>query len=231
MKRLVILGAVLLISQNAAVGGVLGGTGVSIDSEIGIYSSYIWRGFELNDEPVQQVGVEASYGILTLGLWTSSDLTYKEDGQSNEIDYYLDVNKEVGDFSFSAGYTYYVFPYDESYTGEFSLGISYDTFLSPSFTWFRDHIDGEGNYFYSDLTLPLASDESFSADLVLGAGINDDLFIDGQGGDIFISAEFSLPLYEGMELSPSLLYAIPFGDMTDYEDNSFCAGITLGYGF
>ncbi|GEM_PF-3110867 len=229
MKKSVVLFALLLFPGAVAAGGILEGTGLGISADMGVYSSFIWRGFEISEDPVQQTQIELSYGPLSGGVWTSADLA--REAINGEIDYYLEFSRDYGDFSFSAGHIYYVFPADESYTAEFFLGAAYDIFSSPSFTLFSDYKDGEGNYFLFDFTFPYTLSELVSVDLLLAAGINDGLFLDGTGGDITGSLSFNMPLYEGLDFIPSLSYVVPFGDLADEEEDSFFGGFSLGYGF
>ena len=229
MKKVIILIAVLLLPQVVAAQGLLEGTGLGINAEMGAYSSFVWRGFKFSEDPVQQTELELSYGPLSGGVWTSADLA--KEAQSREIDYYLELSRDYGDFSFSGGHIYYVFPSEESYTAEFFLGAAYDTVSSPSITWFRDYKDGAGNYFLFDFSFPFTLSELISMDLLLAAGINDGLFLEGRGGDITGTLSFNMPLYDGLDFIPSLNYVIPLGDLADEEEDSFFGGFSLGYEF
>src|SRR3990172_10535048 len=58
------------------------------------YNKYIWRGINLNDDPVWQPAVWANYKNLTLNVWASYDLTdfNGQVGNITEVDYTLDYS-------------------------------------------------------------------------------------------------------------------------------------------
>jgi hypothetical protein len=133
-------------------------------------TKYIWRGWNLGDEPVWQTDSSISWYGLTLDLWTNytlndekgEDVGYQE---FTEIDYTVDYSFNVGEMSdmlgidspdlldplgFSMGYIYYTFPnvdWDDKYfdTHELYFGVSYDTFLQPYFIWYWDVDSGKGD--------------------------------------------------------------------------------------
>ncbi|MBD3295781.1 MAG: hypothetical protein GF392_00245 [Candidatus Omnitrophica bacterium] len=133
-------------------------------------TKYIWRGWNLGDEPVWQTDSSLSWYGLTLDLWTNytlndekgRDVGYQE---FTEIDYTVDYSFNLGEMSdmlgidspdlldplgFSLGYIYYTFPnvdWDDKYfdTHELYFGVSYDTFLQPYFIWYWDVDSGKGD--------------------------------------------------------------------------------------
>ncbi len=120
-------------------------------------SKYIWRGQNLNDDPVFQPGFSAAFGNFTAGIWGNLDLTNINDrnGDFLEMDYYLDWSDDLPDFegvSYSVGLIYYDFP--GSYadgtrlpdTLEAYLGFSFDLPANPSITGYNDLDEAEGTY-------------------------------------------------------------------------------------
>jgi len=134
-------------------------------------TKYIWRGWNLGDEPVMQFdGSISKYGI-TIDVWGNYSFNndkLKDLGRYQEItelDYNIDYTFSIGDameyfgaseaeilklFSISLGYTYYTFPnvdlndkYFDSH--EAYCGLSYDCLLQPSVTWYWDVENGKGN--------------------------------------------------------------------------------------
>lgn len=134
-------------------------------------TKYIWRGWNLGDEPVMQSGASLSWYGFTFDFWTNYSLNTdksRDEGryqEFTEIDYSIDYTFNVGEaysliageniavldpLYLSAGYTYYTFPNvdrkDKFFDShEIYLGASYDVFLQPTFTWYWDVDSGKGN--------------------------------------------------------------------------------------
>lgn len=134
-------------------------------------TKYIWRGWNLGDEPVWQMDTAISKWGFTFDIWTNytlnSDKT-KDSGryqEFTEVDYSVDYTFNVGEMSelldfdspdvldplsISGGYIYYTFPNidrkDKFFDShEIYLGAFYDCFLQPFFTWYWDVGVGKGN--------------------------------------------------------------------------------------
>ena len=147
-------------------GGALAGS-VEVSADIGLYSSYLWRGFTLNSDPVMQQGftVATEYGV-SLGFWSSIDLQLPDakggddDGDADEVDLWIDYSRDfedvpnLGTVSGSVGLTYYTFPSRTviggfggggGRTAELYVSASVaDMFLSPSVALYLDY-DDEGD--------------------------------------------------------------------------------------
>ena len=134
-------------------------------------SKYIWRGWNLGDEPVMQTDSYISWYGVTFDIWTSYTFNKNKDidggryQEFTEVDYSVDYTLNMGDlgemtgydipeavkpFSISGGYIYYTFPnvdWSDKYfdSQEVYIGGSYDSFLQPSFTWYWDVGHGKGN--------------------------------------------------------------------------------------
>ncbi|MBD3426687.1 MAG: hypothetical protein GF409_05605 [Candidatus Omnitrophica bacterium] len=134
-------------------------------------TKYIWRGWNLGDDPVWQMDTSVSKWGLTFDIWTN--YTFDSDKSDDnglyqeftEVDYTVDytINMEqlsgvsgmdfpevILPLSVSGGYVYYTFPNldrDDKFfdTHEVYLGASYDCFLQPSFIWYWDVGVGKGN--------------------------------------------------------------------------------------
>ena len=134
-------------------------------------TKYIWRGWDLGDEPVMQTDASISWYGLTFDFWSNYSLNNdkaRDNGryqEFTEIDYTIDYTFNVGEMSekmdfdspdfldslsISAGYTYYTFPnvdWDDKFfdTNEVYIGCSCDMILQPAFTWYWDVGRGKGN--------------------------------------------------------------------------------------
>lgn len=118
-------------------------------------SKYIWRGQDFTDEPVLQPGASVTYENLTLGIWGNLETTdvSGNSGAFTELDYYVDYSASVPgleNLGYSVGYIYYDFPEVPAtlpgVTEEVYVGLSYDTFLSPSATVYFDIDEADGYY-------------------------------------------------------------------------------------
>ena len=134
-------------------------------------TKYIWRGWNLGDEPVMQTDGSISWYGLTFDLWSNYSLNNdkSKDGgryqEFTEIDYSVDYTFDVGEMSenlgmgslnvldplsISAGYIYYTFPnvdWEDKFfdSHEVYFGASYDCLLQPFFTWYWDVGHGKGD--------------------------------------------------------------------------------------
>ncbi len=131
----------------------------SIDFEISadFYGKYIWRGQNLNDDPVFQPGLNATYGNLTAGIWGNLDTTNINDrsGDFSELDLSLDYSGDlpgIKGIGYSVGVIHYDFPgaaADGSRvpdTTELYWGLNFDLPLSPAITVYHDLDEAEGSY-------------------------------------------------------------------------------------
>ena len=225
--------------------GVLSDLGFEISADLSFYSQYVWRGILLDRDAVLQPGLslispESKLGRLMLGIWSSHDMQSRDNLASKEFDYTLDYTYDLEDISFSLGHIYYDFPDTDSFSREFYVGLTFAKLpLNPSVTYYRDYgrpEDGGGEGSYTEISgsysLPIEG-TSFTLDLSAHVGINHELFINGDGGDVGLSAGFTVPLTRQVSFSPTLNYSIPFGDLSNSDDGNqksrFYAGGTISF--
>jgi len=118
----------------------------SASADIGIFSQYIWRGYELSkDSIVIQPSATVSYQDFSFNLWGNLDTDLYTDpngeAQFDETDMTLSYDKSFGmvslGVSLGAGYIYYGLDgVDDSQEIYLSLGL--DTLLSPTLTVYRE---------------------------------------------------------------------------------------------
>ena len=221
------------MTASAQVGSaaLLSGSEVNVYGDVGVYSSYVWRGFKLYDGTVLQTGVGSAFRGLSMDLWASNGLGHDEETASSELNYAIDYSLGLGLFSVSMGHTFYVFPPDASSTSEFHLGASLDIPGTPSVFWFRDYDEGAGNYFQVELEHTARLSEFLSASANAAFGINDGLFLDGTGQDLLIGLDLVISLFEGLELVPSINYSAVFGEMAEISEDMFFGGVALNFQF
>jgi hypothetical protein len=230
-------------------------------------TKYIWRGWNLGDEPVMQTGASISWHGLTFDFWSNYSLNNdktKDSGrykEFTEIDYSIDYTFNMGEMSdkfgfdspeflaplsISGGYIYYTFPnvdWNDKYfdTQEVYLGLSYDTFLQPTFTWYWDVDHGKGNadgggngsYFLFGISHTFDFEPTgISATIGMTTGIIDEQWTDKTGmADMVFSGEVNIPLFNYFTVTPSMYYSLILDRDTynDAADNEFYGGITVSF--
>ncbi|MBN2407466.1 MAG: hypothetical protein JXJ19_07190 [Elusimicrobia bacterium] len=234
-KMIATLFSVLVIAVCEGIAGDF-----SLTGDYAIYSSYVWRGFELDGDPVIQTGLGAGYKVFSIYIWNSQDTSCDDDLDSAEVDLTLDVTKAYGPLSVSAGNTFYTFPAGDARSREAYISFSYDTVLSPAISAYLDYGDeegggGDGGYLTVAVAHSIVLADHFPVlELDGSIGINNGLFIEGNGGDVRIGASVPFELGPGIMIDPSINCVLPSGDMAEEDDGgqdpSFYAGFSLGYG-
>jgi uncharacterized protein (TIGR02001 family) len=192
---------------------------------------YVWRGITLNNEPALQPGVAISRGGLTVGAWSSIDLTDygdhvgygDESGTPTEIDYYASYAIPLGDkVKLSSGFINYTFPHTTFYsTTEVFAGIALDVPASPSITTYLDEDLAEGgNYTSLDLShsFPLGEKkDDWGLALALGGHVayaNHKYYETYFGldetpnwSDWAVSAALPISMPAGFSITPSYVYS------------------------
>lgn len=125
MRRAKVLGATLVVVSAIASAGPAHAQTVGAD--LGVFSSYVWRGLSLTNKPVAQpdlyVTFPAGKASVTLGGWFNFDLG-KYDDQNNDIsesgglsafnlaefDPWAEVGFPVGKATLTLGATAYIYP-------------------------------------------------------------------------------------------------------------------------
>ena len=192
VRRIAALGlaACLLLSATVRAGFAgEGGLPFSLGADLTYTSEYMWRGLHASDDSFQW-DYYLGYKGFTASVWYSMDLTDQNDnnGRIIETDYTLDYSGDLGFISprlkrvgVSAGYIYYAFPQgDDDNTQEVYLGVSYDTFLSPSLTVYLD-IEQQGGC-YLELGLSHSFPLPYKASLDLAGALGYSVGESGKDG-------------------------------------------------
>ncbi|MCX5708574.1 MAG: hypothetical protein NTY14_06360 [Candidatus Omnitrophica bacterium] len=250
MRKLVLLLVLALVawgamftSAFAETEGLLGNAGITASGDVAFYSEYLWRGFLLDGDPVVQPGFylsgpDSKYGKLTAKFWSSHDLSNSDPrNSSEEYDYILDYTYNLADTSLSFGHTYYDYPAADTFSKEFYVGITLPkVFLTPSVFYYRDYGSqedggGMGSYTVVNLAKSLPFEiKGTPASLELAGhyGYNYELFINGKGGDIGLSAGLKLQLTKNLTCMPNINYSLPLGDLEKTSDGNQEARVYTG---
>ena len=227
---------------------------IEVSGATSFYSKYMWRGFRLYDDYVVQPSINVSaFKGWNLNVWGNFGVSdYSDAPNANEIDTTLTYthkfeNLKLGKMdlqplSVTAGYVYYDFSGAGTFSKESILGLGYETFLSPTLTWYHDHGresqgGGDRDYLVLNLAKSLEIVPSYGVTLDLSGhvGYNKHLFITGEGGDVLLTTGFTVPLTKSLKLSPSVNWNAPFGGVAKEGEtkrkDEFFWGTTLTYNF
>jgi uncharacterized protein Gcw-chp len=199
MQPAIVLRAVL-VAAGASLYAVAGYAQAEIGADVGLFSSYVWRGLSLTNKPVMQPAVWASIpaggASITLGLWSTIDLGKYDDpnddisesgGSSSfnlaEYDPYGEVAFTVGKATLTGGVTAYIYPNDVGFTKALNTVEVYgkaalDVPLSPFLNIYYDVDKVDGAYIEGGVGHSFGASEKVSIDLGATAG-----FSAGQGSD------------------------------------------------
>lgn len=241
MKKYVVLLVALL--SFAAVGQA-SALEVSGDAYVGVYSQYLWRGFDLSGNlPVVQGGVDLSAKGFTLSYW--SNYQTKNDpgvglrsGEINETDLTLDYSKDLNDLvSVSVGNIFYALDGIND-TNELYLGVSLNTLLSPSVTVYYDYDEAdEAGLFYTASighTIELMDKVGLNLGALVSYNNESDYSVgnynDWHNYELSASIDYS-PL-ENLTISPSFLFSEGISDDARAAlDSTKVVGLNVSYGF
>ena len=125
MRRANVLGATLAAIGTIAI--AVPAEAQEVGADLGLFSSYVWRGLSLTNKPVAEpdlyVSFPAGKASVTIGGWANIDLG-KYDDQANDIsesgglsafnfaefDPYAEIGFAVGKATLTGGVTAYIYP-------------------------------------------------------------------------------------------------------------------------
>jgi hypothetical protein len=144
-------------------------------------NQYLWRGFVLNDSPSLQPAATIGYKGLSLASWSSFGYRSPTGQNWTEHDLIVDYTHTFDKLSVSGGYIWYSFPAVTEnplrYSHEFYGGVAYNTWLKPSFKYYRDVDQGDGNYFYFSGSHAQPLGKGVVLNGLVGVGLNDGMWI------------------------------------------------------
>ncbi len=207
-------GKVIVLS--AVVYVTLAGTAWAVDFELtaDYFGKYIWRGQDLDNEPVFQPGLSAAVGPLSVSIWGDLELTGDTDHEHEftEFDYTLDYTEAFPFFeglNYSIGTIYYDFPNTSvPDTTELYWGFSLDWPVSPSVTVYHDLDEAEGTYVSTGLSYSIEKLIELSGDMPVGLEIGAGL---GWGSNSYNKYYWAVEGSKANDLSLSLSLPIEIG--------------------
>jgi hypothetical protein len=199
MHRVNVLGAGLFVVA-VTVGTVPARAQTELGMDLGLFSSYVWRGLTRTNKPVAQPAIYLSFPVgstsLTAGGWSSIDLGKYDDftddlSQSGggsafnlaEFQPYAEVSLPLGQATLTGGVTGYIYPNDApapalglmtsgENTWEIYGKLGFDAALSPEISVYYDVDKVKGAYLEGGISYSLEASERVSVDLGAVAGFS-----------------------------------------------------------
>jgi uncharacterized protein (TIGR02001 family) len=237
MKRANVLGAALVVASTIATAAPAAAQTVGAD--LGVFSSYVWRGLTLTNKPVAQPDLYLTFpagkASVTLGGWANIDLG-KYDGTNDisesgglsafnfaEFDPWAEISFPVGEkVTLTGGATAYIYPNDAGLTSAFNTvelyaKAAFATVLSPKLAMWYDVDKVKGAYFEGSIShsLPLGEKNSLSLGALAGFNAGQDADLDADGNpraDFFNFADDGfthLDLSAGLPLTAGVFSITP----------------------
>jgi hypothetical protein len=201
----------------------------SADMSVGIYSDYIWRGWQFSEDSiVVQPSLTVGYKGFAFNMWGNLDLDEHEeiggaDAESsswNETDLTLSYDASCDFADYGVGWIYYAVDGAQD-TQEIYATATLSTILSPSVTVYRDIDAIPGWYVTAGISHSFPLTETLSLELGAQVGYlsvddEDDLADPSDATDNYsafhdgvLSASISIPVNDYLTITPELYYSFP----------------------
>jgi hypothetical protein len=221
--------------------------------DVGVFSQYIWRGFELSkDSVVIQPSATIGYKGVSFNIWGNLDTDNDAFGGSkyNETDLTLSYSKTLGIVKLTGGYLYYAL---DSLTDSQELfgSVTLTTLLNPTISVYREiaHVPAwyvnvgisHSQELVHNITLDVAASASYyhSEDSGFAEANNpNEKYQQFHNG--LISAGLTIPFAEYFAVKPMIAYSFPLSDKADEyiesvslsDESSFVyGGVTVSMAF
>ncbi len=235
MKSTILLKAILITMLIIPLGlihsGAEGEETPSASADIGLFSKYIWRGWELSDDSVViQPSITVGYTGFGFNVWGNLDTDYDDDSEWNETDFTLSYDRTIGDFNANIGYIYYALDGGED-AEEFYVSMSASNWpLCPTLTVYREIAALQGWYIDFSLSHSIEFKDGITLDMGASAGYynsSDDSFVEYDSNldptpdkykafhDGVISVGLTVPFTKYFTFTPMIAYSFPLSDTSD----------------
>ena len=230
----------------------------SASADVGVFSKYMWRGFELSDESaVIQPSMTVEYKGFSVNLWGNLDTDYDDTGDSefNETDYTLAYGTSIGDYDLSIGYIYYGLDGLEDAEEFYGSITAAKCPVAPTLTIYREIAAAQGWYFNLGISHSFELKDEITLDLGGSVGYyysDDDAFVEVDNHlnptskkyrnfhDGKVSVGLTIPLDKYFTLSPMIAYSFPLTTNADDlitsssmsgDSDFFFGGVTMSIAF
>jgi len=242
MKKMVIVGIVMILATLVVSSPALAAIEVEGDAYIGVYDKYMWRGFDLSGSmPVAQGGVDLTSGNFTLSYWTNVQLSSDEglkSGEATENDFVLDYSRDLNEMvSISVGDIYYMLDGMDD-THELYLTVGLSTILEPSVSVYYDwdEADEAGLYYTASIghSFDLMEKLSLSLGALVGYNCESDYAVGNYSDwhNYELSASVDYAVTDQISVSPSFLFSEGISDEAkEVIDSEMMAGLAVTFTF
>jgi len=240
MKKMVIVGIVMILATLVVSSPAMATVEVEGDAYVGVYDKYLWRGFDLSGSmPVAQGGVDLTSGNFTLSYWTNVQLSSDtgeglKSGEATETDFTLDYSRDLNALvSVSVGDIYYMLDSMDD-THELYLTVGLSTILEPSVSVYYDWDEADENGLYYTASIGHSFDLMEKLSLGVGAlvGYNDKSdyavgnYSDWHNYELSASADYVLT--DQLTISPSFLFSEGISDEAkEVVESEMMAGVAV----
>jgi opacity protein-like surface antigen len=216
MKKLILSLMITMILFSAA-STAIAAVETSGDAYAGVYSKYVWRGFDLSqdDSIVVQAGTNISFGNFTVSWWGNMS---ENSGELNEVDVVLDYSTDLSDMiSVSIGNIFYELDGGFNDSNEAYLSFGLNLPLSPTATVYYDYDEFDTIY----TTLGIGHDIELSEALALSLGATGSYLFDDVNGygtkqewlhNLELSAGADYAINDLVSVGASVLYSAPLSE-------------------
>ena len=237
---------ILLIAAATVAGAASAAT---VDADIGIYSKYIWRGMQLDENPVLQGGVTASHDAgFYANVWGNYSLQddYAPQGL-NEVDFTVGYAGTLDIVDYDFGFIYYSFPNTPlASTSEIYGGVALNNMVvTPSLYVYYDVDECNGFYAVADMNYSTNMTEEVSIEIgasMAWASSNFNSFYYGDSSSMLSDASVytgvGYAVTESVSVSASLAAsfyldssASDAADSAYQDDVNLYGGLSLAYTF
>ena len=241
IRRLYLLSALLLATPWTAIADDAP-KALSVSSEVGIFSHYMFRGFKLYNGPTIQPSVNAAYdtgaGTVSGNLWMH--LTGDSDNTAErftELDETIEYSNTIGGASIAIGNSWYT--YSDLGDGsniedlaEVYATVAFDAPLTPTVSIYHDWRTTHAQYYElalsHDLENILGEGGTLTPFVAFGFASNaEDVYVDDGLVQISTGVSTTIPL-GAVSVVPSFNYSFKVDDNTI---NQFWFGTTFSYSF
>jgi hypothetical protein len=207
MKRANVLGAAVVVAGLVATAPVSAQT---VGADLGVFSSYVWRGLSLTNKPVAEPDIYVTFpagnASITLGGWANIDLGKYDDPNNDisesggssafnfaEFDPWAEISYTVGKATLTGGVTAYIYPNKDTaplfaLTNDFNTvevygKVAFDAPLSPKLAAWYDVDKVKGLYAEASIShsLPLGEKNSLALGALAGFNAGQDANLDANG--------------------------------------------------
>jgi len=230
----------------------------SASADVGVFSKYVWRGWELSDDSVViQPSATVEYKGFSMNLWGNLDTDYadSDDSEFNETDLTLAYDTSIGDFDVGVGYIYYALDNANDPEEIYVSVCATKCPVSPTLTVYKDFTEFIGWYLNLGISHSFEFEKGITLDLGGSVGYyysEDDGFVeaDSNGNDTTakyrnfhdgkVSVGMTIPLDTYMTLTPMIAYSFPLSGNADdrltadsfsNDSDYFFGGVTLSIAF